>query len=155
MTVDLAKLIERLERLARIARRALETNKTLSVWSADPETLEQAAEALSHLSVERDAAAKRIAELEAECAGTLASFAEVQAEADTYCKWWREQRTRAETAERQRDEAIERTAKVAESFSVAFTNSRDIDTVLAETTRNETAEEIAIAIRSLNSPGGA
>lgn len=111
MTVDLAKLIERLERLAKIARRALVTNKTLSVWSADPETLELAAEALSRLSGERD-------ELRAE--------RDAAEEKAVQWKYMSDRRAdvlqqaidqmnanlaRAETAERQRDEAIERTAK--------------------------------------------
>lgn len=45
-------LVSRVKRLARIARRALETNKCMSIWCADPDTLEAAAAALTEARAE-------------------------------------------------------------------------------------------------------
>lgn len=45
-------LVSRLKRLARIARRALETNKCMSIWCADPDTLDAAAIALTEARAE-------------------------------------------------------------------------------------------------------
>lgn len=57
---DVAGVIaERLRRLAKIARRALDTGKMVSVWSADPATLDEAAKAL-------ESQAKALSALEAE-----------------------------------------------------------------------------------------
>jgi len=136
--VDVKDLIERLERLAKIARRALVTNKTLSVWSADPETLELAAEALSRLSVERD-------ELKAKERESFQNFVDAN-------------EARIE-AERQRDEAIERAAKVADECASACENtvSSMPSTKLKHRAEGMAhgAKLVAKSIRSLNSPGGA
>ncbi len=61
-------LVSRLKRLARIARRALETNKCMSIWCADPDTLEAAATALTEARAEIERQAGAIRLLDERCA---------------------------------------------------------------------------------------
>lgn len=60
--------------------------------------------------------ASALESLTAENAALKSECAEEKAEADTYCRWWREQRDLAATLLQQRNEAFERAAAKVEAM---------------------------------------